>query len=321
MAQLALLTLKAFEIAVAQDQGSAYRGWLRKVLPHISDAYRQDDSPFRSHMGASGIGRECARAVWYDFRWATKPAFTGRMLRLFNRGHLEEGRMIALLLACGFQVYQQDENGQQFRISSYGGHFGGSGDGVVVGIPDLPPGTPSLLEFKTHNDNSFKALKKEGVRAAKLEHFVQMQVYMRRMGLQFALYVAINKNDDEIYAEIVSLDSAFADQFIERAHKIIPMRNAAPDKISKSPGWKACSWCDHKPVCHLRAAPERNCRTCKHSEPREDGTWWCESSERQMNMLFGPKEGVSNEGETFQLTKERQLVGCGPFYEPSDVFK
>jgi hypothetical protein len=304
---LASKTLAAFEREVARDQGAAFRVWEGKVLPHLSDAYRGEEEGFRSHMGASAIGGECARAIWYGFRWATKARFTGQMLRLFNRGHLEEGRFIALLLTIGCKVYQQDENGNQFRISSYGGHFGGSGDGVVVGCPDLPAGVAALSEFKTHNDASFKTLKKDGVRSAKLEHFVQMQTYMRKMGLKFALYLAINKNNDEIYGEIVALDESVADQFIGRAHKIIPMQ-LAPDKISKTPGWKTCSWCDHRPVCHLGVPPERNCRTCQHSIPREDGAWVCS------NPIV--TDGGQHEAK---LSKANQLAGCA-HYEPNKTF-
>lgn len=272
--QKAVKTLKAIEDAIASDQGAAYRQHLQRVLPHIGDAYRGRDDPFRTHLGASVIGGECGRAIWYGFRWTTIPKFKGRILRLFNRGHLEEGRFIAALLTIGVQIFQQDENGKQFRISDVGGHFGGSGDGVAIGIPDLPPGTPCLLEFKTHNDKSFQKLVKEGVRGAKFEHYVQMNTYMKKMGLPVALYGAVNKNDDDFYFEIVTLDSSTADQFADRARQIILMREA-PARISESPGWFACSWCDHKPVCHLKAAPARNCRTCRYSEAREDGNWHC----------------------------------------------
>ena len=46
---------------------------------------------FREHLGASVIGRECDRALWYEFRWITRAAQGGRMLRLFETGRLEEG--------------------------------------------------------------------------------------------------------------------------------------------------------------------------------------------------------------------------------------
>lgn len=295
-------TLAAIENAIRADQGASYRQHLQQVLPHIGDAYRGHDEPFRTHLGASVIGGECGRAIWYGFHWATKPEFGGRILRLFNRGHLEEGRFIAALLTIGVQIFQQDEHGKQFRISDVGGHFGGSGDGVAVGIPDLPQGTPCLLEFKTHNDKSFKKLATDGVRAAKFEHYVQMNVYMRKMGLPVALYGAVNKNDDDFYMEIVTLDTATADQFIDRARTVIMMRTA-PAKVNNSPGWFACSWCDHKPVCHLGAAPARNCRTCTHAEAREDGQWHC------THAVAG------NVGGSSVITKQEQLNCDCDFYK------
>ena len=302
MVQLAIKTLQAIDANIAADQGASFRVALGTVIPHMGDAYRgKDDSPFRSHMGASMIGGECGRAIWYGFRWATVPTFPSRVLRLFNRGHLEEARFIAMLLAIGCQVYQQDANGNQFRISDVGGHFGGSGDGVAIGIPDVPTGVPCLLEFKTHNDKSFEKLVKEGVRASKFEHYVQMNTYMRKMGLAVALYMAVNKNNDDIYAEIVTLDSITADKFIERGRNLVLSREA-PIKVSNSPGWFACKWCDHRPVCHLKAAPARNCRTCSAAEPAEDGAWYC----------LHPKNPVS--GAPMVLTKAKQLEAC-PLYE------
>ena len=316
--QIAYQTLAAFDQVVKHDGGNLYRAWLQHTLPMVHDIYRQEHDPFRTHLGTSVIGKKCGRAIWYGFRWASRKPVEGRMLRLWNRGHIAEATFIALLFAIGCKVYQQDENGKQYAIKDFGGHFGGSGDGVFQGCPDLPLGTYALSEFKTHNDKSFQKLKKEGVKLSKPEHFVQMQVYMRKMGLTVAVYFALNKNDEEIYAEIVHLEPDTADQFLTRAGRIIPIVEAPP-RINNSPGWFDCQWCDHKPVCHLGAAPERNCRTCEFSVAKEDGKWWCENSERQMSMLFGPKEGISIEGEDFSLTKQRQLAGCTLYVKNSKM--
>lgn len=290
--QLARKTMHKIDSMVAQDQGSSYRVWLGQVLPHIGDAYRAGNDGHRGHMGASLIGKECARSIWYDFFWATKSAFDGRMVRLFNRGHLEEGRFIALLLMIGCQVWQQDENGNQFRISDVEGHFGGSGDGVALGVPDIDPNTYCLLEFKTHSEKSFKELQAKGVQEAKWEHYVQMNVYMRKMGLAVALYMAVNKNTDEIHAEIVTLNPEVADQYIDRAHKIVWL-SEPPKKLSESPGFYKCRFCNHRPVCHLNAKPDKNCRTCTYSRPDSDGKWVC----------------VIDFVEA-ELSKELQLTGC-----------
>lgn len=291
---LAVKTMALIDAMLERDQGALYRLTLQKVLPHLEDAYRGKDDAFRGHMGASMMGGSCGRAIWYSFRWYTKPHFPGRILRLFNRGHLEEGRIIALLLAAGIEVWQQDENGKQFRISGSHGHYGGSGDGIARGLPDLPPGTPVVLEFKTHNDKSFASIVKDGVRASKLVHWVQTQQYMRKMSIAVTLYVAVNKNDDSLYMELIPIDTAAADQYIERADKLIWMKEE-PARIGNppSPGNFECKWCDHKPVCWLKAEPDRNCRTCAKSEPVQTGNavWRCHL-------------------HNVDIPKEVQLTGC-----------
>lgn len=296
---LATHTIAKIDAMVKADQGSAFRGWLGKVIGHIGDAYRVGDEGHRSHMGASLIGGECARAIWYNFHWATRSNFEGRIIRLFNRGHLEEARFISMLLMIGCNIYQQDEKGNQFRISHAEGHFGGSGDGIAIGIPDLPPGTAALTEFKTHNDKSFAELKAKGVRDAKFEHYVQMNVYMRKMGLAAALYLAVNKNTDELYGEIILLDTSVADQFLDRGEKIVWM-DEPPSKMNESPGFYKCRFCDHRPVCHLKAAPDKNCRTCAYSGPVKNSKWVCRLHDQHID-------------------KEVQLIGCKD-YIPQKVF-
>jgi hypothetical protein len=290
MIHLATKTVAAINEAIAADQGAQFRVHLGQILPHITDAYRGKDEGFRSHLGASLIGGVCDRKLWYGFRWASKPNFDGRILRLFNRGHLEEGRFIAMLLTINVQFWQQDTNGNQFRVSDAGGHFGGSTDGVALGIPDLDPTMPCLTEFKTHNDSSFKKLKKEGVQATKFEHYVQMQIYMKKLGLTVALYLAVNKNDDEVYGELVYLDNIIADRFINRGITLVFLPEA-PAKINTSPGWFDCKFCDHRNVCHLSGDVEKNCRTCDASEPCGDGSWLCKA--------YG-----------HAIPKEVQLTGC-----------
>jgi hypothetical protein len=292
---LATKTLQAIDAMLEADQGATYRQNLGRVIPYIGDAYRGADEGFREHLGASQIGKNCDRSIWYSFRWAVKPIFKGRMLRLFNRGHLEEARFIALLISIGVKVYQQDAQGKQYRISDCGGHFGGSGDGVGIGIPDLLASTPALLEFKTHGDKPFQKLKKEGVRKAKPEHFAQMQTYMRKMGLAVAIYGAVNKNDDELYLEIIYLETIAADLYLDRARTLIFLKTP-PKKISESPGWYECKYCENYSVCHLGEEPAKNCRTCHFVSFQKNGTVACAN----------PFSEHAKEA----LSKERQLQGC-----------
>jgi len=285
-------TLALIEETMQADQGASFRGWLEQVIPHVGDAYSTDQFPFRSHLGASLIGGDCARQIFYSFHWATNTKHGGRMLRLFNRGHLEEARFIALLLMIGCEVYQQDENGNQFRVSGVEGHFGGSGDGVIVNVPDVEPGVPLLGEFKTSAEKKFLEIKAKGLRVVKPEHYVQMQIYMSKMGYAGALYMIVNKNTDEIHAEIVTLDTNTANHYSQRAETIV-WAHEPPAKIHESPGWWKCKFCDERPVCKLNAEPHRNCRTCKHSMPAPNKEWVC-----------------NNQMDTPALSKDEQLAAC-----------
>lgn len=316
--KVAFATLRRIDEMVAADGGASFRGWLGKVIPHIGDAYRTDEEAHRSHLGASILGQECNRAIWYNFHWVTKGAFEGRMLRLFNRGHLEEARFIALLLMIGCQIYQQDENGKQFRIQFGDGHGGGSGDGIAIGVPDIAPGLPALSEFKTHSEKSFIELAGplkdwrdylagkttkfpgKGVKEAKFEHYVQMNLYMHKMGIGHALYVAVNKNTDDLYAEILTVDPILAKMYLDKGEQII-WSKTPPDKLNPSPGFWKCRFCDDKPVCHLGAAPDINCRTCRFSDPAPGGVWQCSNV-----VCPGP------------IDKKTQLSGCS-HYERSRV--
>ena len=131
----------------------------------------------RTHLGASIIGKECAREAWYIFRWVKFAVFDGRMLRLFDRGTKEEANFIHLLRAIGCQVWEVDpQTGKQFRIYGVNGHFGGSLDsgGLLPYLPDFP----ILMEFKTHNTKSFVHLQNKGLIISKPQHY-SSNVFLR----------------------------------------------------------------------------------------------------------------------------------------------
>lgn len=304
--RLATKTLDAIAAHMDKDQGASWRTLMRDLIPQAEDVFRGEEDPFRSHLGASIIGRDCARELWYSFHWTTAPRFEGRILRLFNRGHLEEPRIVALLLMIGCQVWQYDSDGNQFRIKGHKGHFGGGMDGVVLGIPDLPE-EPMLAEFKTHALKSFTTLKDKGVRESKFEHYIQMQTYMGKNNLRYGIYIAVCKNDDELYAEIIEFNQELYVAYQDRSIMIIDA-DSPPPRINNSPGWFKCRFCDQAPVCHGTAQPAINCRTCRWATPIEDGQWVCEN----------PK--LSQVGQNLILDKGLQLSGCG-HYEVHPLMK
>ena len=248
-----------------------------------------DAEPKRGYLGASIIGHPCERYLWYTFRQATKPEIDGRTYRLFETGDLAESRFVADLRAIGCEVHEKDPStGQQFEVSALGGHFSGHMDGCARGIPEAPA-TWHVLEFKTHNAKSYAKLKKDGVAKSKPQHHAQMQAYMHLTGMTRALYLAVNKDTDELYAERVRYDKAFAVGLMSLAERIITS-TTPPDRIASRPDWHECKWCDAREVCWGgdKALPIQSisCRQCCFATPKTDvpgAVWWCEKRLRALS--------------------------------------
>lgn len=236
--------------------------------------YESKPQEHRPHMGASLIGHQCERNIWLTWRWALKPEFTGRILRLFSTGQREESRLIEELRGIGATVWDKDDNGKQWTISACNGHFGGSLDGVAKGLPEAPK-TVAVLEFKTHSSKSFADLAKKKVREAKPQHFDQMTVYMGKMELERALYMAVNKDTDELYTEWVHFDADRFAVLMDKAERLIEM-TAPPDRISQDPAYYVCKMCNFWKHCHGGIAAESNCRTCCYASPVADAAWSCD---------------------------------------------
>jgi hypothetical protein len=252
------------------------------------DAYceRAYNDGHRNHLGASIIGKECDMQLWATFRWFGSKPFSGRMLRLFNRGHREEARFLEWLRGSGWTVWEADpETGKQFRISGVEGHYGGSCDGVG----QHPEHGTFVLEFKTKATGSgFNKLCENGVAKQHPEHFTQMSVYGQKLDIKQGLYLSINKNDDSIHCEIVELDYSLAERMEVRAKDIIYAKTP-PKRISASPTFWLCKFCDFVEPCHMGARPDKNCRSCVSAEPVENGEWFCNNHKSNIPKDFLPQ--------------------------------
>jgi hypothetical protein len=255
-----------------------------KTASAIFAAYQRQPRRRRPHLGASLIGKPCERELWYTFRWCADAQFEGRVLRLFETGQLEESRVVNNLRAIGCTVHEVDENtGRQFWYSDHGGHFSGSMDGVVLGIPEAEA-TWHLLEIKTHNLKSFSELKRIGVQMGKPQHLAQMRVYMGWAELPRALYFAVCKDTDDIYTERVPEATAEFQFLRAKALRIISAKS--PDGVSKAAD---CTYCDFRSVCEGARLPLVHCRTCQYMQPITEGTgsrWLCDFDGHEVPYLL-----------------------------------
>lgn len=231
-----------------------------------------DDGP-RTHLGASVIGAECDRQTWYSWRWFKHKLFSGRMQRLFQDGHWYEERFIEMLRGIGCNVSQVNEAGEQHRIYACEGHFGGSTDGGMMLPPSYGLNFPFLAEFKTINDKNFA--KVHDVQNDKPQHWGQMCVYGVKLGLRFAVYFLVNKNDASLKIEVVELDWNHGNMLIQKGQWIITSP-VPPPRISDNPSDWRCKMCDYHALCQLKTVqPDVNCRTCKHSQAIDNKEWRC----------------------------------------------
>lgn len=84
---------------------------LEDIDNHCAKVY---DDGHRNHLGASLIGHNCSRYLWYVFRWVFHKEHSGRQQRLFNRGHREEERFVEWLRGVGFKVKEYDLDSKGF---------------------------------------------------------------------------------------------------------------------------------------------------------------------------------------------------------------
>jgi hypothetical protein len=223
---------------------------MAELMPHqptVEAIYRSYEErarhdASRGHLGGSAIGHSCSRFLWLGFRWAFRPSFNGRVLRLFQTGHLEEPRLIDDLRRIGVEVLDKDpETRRQWRYTAVGGHFSGSLDAVLHGLPRAPTRW-ALAEFKTHNAKSFRALQTKGV-----ERRVHERMLDRARSIITAAEPPPRISDDPLYYECGWCDAR------DLCH---------PDELGEPP----------------RVA-DVSCRTCCYSTPEVDESdaarWTC----------------------------------------------
>ena len=186
--------------------------------------------PARDYLGASRLGAACERAL--QFEYAKAPVdhgrdTEGRMLRIFERGHVMEDCMVAWLRDAGFDLRTRKPDGGQFGFSDAHGRLRGHVDGVIVGWPEGFR-YPALWENKCLGAKSSRELATKGPAVAKPVYAAQVALYQAHLQLHEhpALFTAINADSMEIYVELVPFDGALAQRMTDRAVKVITATEA-----------------------------------------------------------------------------------------------
>lgn len=209
----------------------------------ILDKASIKDEPERDYIGASIIGKECLRDLWYSMRYPTKNN-DPRVQRIFDMGNIIEDYIIDLFKRSGIEVWTKDNEGKQFGFID--GNVAGHWDGVIKGIPESTK--PHLLEIKSANDKRFKSFLESGCKATSLLYWVQVQVYMHYSGLDRCLFVAMNKDNQELYFERIPAEKNVAKMYVDRANAVNSCNEPPERKYTSSTFWK-CRFCNYNERC------------------------------------------------------------------------
>jgi hypothetical protein len=247
-------------------------------------------------LGMGVVGDECARKPFYQIRWVWPVSFDAASLKRFDDGHRTEDLMAERLrLVSGVTLLTVDpDTGRQFGFSDLGGHFRGFTDGKIIGILQAP-NTWHVWEGKCTNDDKFKKLQKlkdkvgekNALREWDFTYFCQAQLYMHYTGFDRHYLTCASPGGRMMVSVRTEREPVESMRLIAKARRII-FSDMPPERMSEDPNFFKCKFCDFAEVCHGGKLPKRNCRTCAHSEPVEDGkgSWRCHKHDGEIPLDF-----------------------------------
>lgn len=240
----------------------------------------------RGHLGMSSIADD-ARTLWLKFRWSLPDNVDGRLLRIFELGDRIEDMLAEKLRLAGFVLHTHNAQGDQFRFSEHGGHYAGSMDGAIKGLAESDQW--HVWECKSVNTKRFAALKKEGVEKWSPTYYGQMQCYMHHSGMTRALFMAMDKDNSEIYTERVKVEPMYGPAMMTKALAILT--EDVPESTYRDRSWyeirnyksehyQRVYWGDELP-------PAANCRNCRFSVAdvtQPGANWHCLQKQRILTI-------------------------------------
>lgn len=224
---------------------------------------KQSLEPRRGYLGASLIGEQCARKIWYAINQDTlshklKP-YSFETLAAFDDGHRTEQLVIdRLRMVEGIELFDKDEGGKQFGFSHLGGKLRGHVDGIIKGLKQAPSAV-HVLEVKCSADKKFNEFcsiraahgEKKTLKKWNEQYFVQAQLYMHFMQIDRHYLVCALAGGRDMQSCRTEYEPEVALKYIDRAEKILDSRTEPP-RISDKPDFWQCRFCNYAEHCHKK---------------------------------------------------------------------
>lgn len=245
---------------------AGHHAWVGEAIDAamMTEHARQEPRPY---LGASRIGDPCERKLGYEYHKTPKDAgagFPAQVLRAFDAGHDGEARMADRLRLAGFVLNTHADilGTKQIGWEDADGKLKGHVDGVIQFGPGwTTPSTdiewPAIWEnkeLKSDKDKKSKCWEKlatGGLEKFSAVYWCQLHLNMAHLRIPRTLFTAENKNDHRIYAEVVEVDMALAQELSDKGLRIVESNKPEElPKLSSDPDWFACAYCDYRMRCH-----------------------------------------------------------------------
>ncbi len=215
---------------------------MRNTLTNKIEKYQsriEDDA--RDYIGASIIGSECLRQIWYEFKGVKAEKVPSKIRRAWAIGKRLEGLILDWLEECGLDICRLWWDLQSSNIDQFRGHVD-----AIWKKNDEPF---AIIEIKTAKNASFNIFEKKGVRVWNPQYYAQIQSYMGMSGIFSTYILVLNKDNSALCDELVTFDADYY-AALERKALMVYQAIIEPPRINGSPIFFKCKMCKFNKVCH-----------------------------------------------------------------------
>jgi len=301
----------------------------------------------RHYLGMSEIGEECWRKLFYSFRNAEKKEWKALGVKATEDGFLQEDLMALRLRmlpsielhtnnsntinnVLGSRITSDEDKKDQIGFTILLNHFCGHVDGIIRGIIEAPL-TWHVWENKSVNETKFNKLIK--IREEKEEkqalvewdiiYYAQSQIYMHCAELERHFLTVCLPGSRDYISIRTEYNRKYAESIIEKARVIIFDNWNISAKLSEDREFYKCKWCEFQKICHDKEFPLVHCKTCRYSEPIENGQRKCLLKEEiidESKLNIECKNHIYNPALIQAKLIEHQQDGCLYFIEDKDIY-
>lgn len=218
------------------------------VAAHLAEPER------KYNVSPSSLGDDCLRRIQYQTTKVAGLPPTGKLLRIFARGHIFEEYVAMLLCNAGFDLrVVNPEDNRQYGFQIANGQIRGRLDGIIMDGPYLPGLIyPCVWECKALGVKGWNSCVEKGMEVAYPKYAAQVGLYQAYMEHENpSLFTALCADTMELHHEPVPFNIERAQwasdrgvQILEanRCGELLPRAGSDPEKYP-------CRFCDFREHC------------------------------------------------------------------------